>query len=143
MDGFREIGRLDVGIDLPESLSKGQTIKVIIGEHAAPFGLAGNAGDNLIIAATLSEGRENPNKQIILVTKDINLRVKCDALGIRSEDYYKDHIASEAANYPGYQNISLDKEKVDKFYQDGILQIDNPLFPNEYVVVNELSLIHI
>lgn len=138
LDGFRDIGRLDQGITLPEDLSKNQTIKVIIGEHAAPFGLTGNAGDNLIIAATLSEGREDPNKTIILVTKDINLRVKCDALGIRSEDYYKDHISSEDVDYSGHHTINLEKEEVDKFYQDGFIQIDAAnMFSNEYVLVNE------
>jgi len=138
LDSFREIGRLDVGIELPEEFSRKQTIKVIIGEHAAPFGLAGYQGDNLIIAATLSEGREHPNKPIILVTKDINLRVKCDALGIRSEDYYQDHIASEDANYSGYQKIIFEKEKVDKFYEDGYLELkDSSLFPNEYAIINE------
>ena len=138
LDNFREIGRLDVGVKIPEDLAKDQTIRVITGEHAAPFGLAGNHADNLIIAATLSEGNKDPKKTIILVTKDINLRVKCDALGIRSEDYYKDHITSEDANYLGYQNIELTQDEVDKFYQDGFLDVgDCGLCPNEYVVVNE------
>jgi len=115
-----------------------ETIKVIIGEHAAPFGLAGNAGDNLIIAATLSEGRGDPNRAIILVTKDINLRVKCDALGIRSEDYYKDHISSEDVNYSGHHAITLEKAEVDKFYQDNSLKLDTgAILENEYVLVNE------
>ncbi len=137
LDDFREIGRLDQGIELPEEYSKNQTIRVIIGEHAAPFGLTGNGGDNLIIAATLSEGREHPKKPIILVTKDINLRVKCDALGIRSEDYYKDHITNEDAEYCGFQEIELNQEEVDLFYQQGFIETsDSGLFPNEYVVVN-------
>ena len=102
LDGFRDIGRLDEGIKVPDNLAKNQTIRVIVGEHAAPFGLAGNAADNLIIAATLAELREKPTSKVILVTKDINLRVKCDALGILSEDYFKDHIASEDAEYAGY-----------------------------------------
>ncbi len=138
LDGFRDIGRLDQGIKLPEELCRDQTIRVIIGEHAAPFGLTSNAADNLIIAATLSEGREDPNKTVILVTKDINLRVKCDALGIRSEDYYKDHISSEDVNYSGYHLASLSQEEVDKFYQNGELHLkDSGMYPNEYVLVNE------
>ena len=60
LDNFREIGRLDEGVKVPEELAKNQTIRVIVGEHAAPFGLAGNHADNLIIAATLSEGNSNP-----------------------------------------------------------------------------------
>jgi len=137
LDSFREIGRLDHGIELPEEYSRKQTIRVIIGEHAAPFGLTDNHGDNLIIAATLSEGREHPKKPIILVTKDINLRVKCDALGIRSEDYYKDHITSEDAEYRGFQELLMEQEEVDLFYQQGFLEIgDSGYFPNEYIVVN-------
>jgi len=139
LDSFRDIGRLDEGITIPEEYSRDQTIKVIIGEHTAPFGLAGNAGDNLIIAATLSEGAEDPEKAIILVTKDINLRVKCDALGIRSEDYYKDHIASEDVDYSGCHTMLLDQDRVDKFYQESEIHIgdEHGIFPNEYVLVNE------
>ena len=139
LDGFRDIGRLDEGITIPEEYSREQTIKVIIGEHTAPFGLAGNTGDNLIIAATLSEGAADPEKPIILVTKDINLRVKCDALGIRSEDYYKDHIASEDVDYSGYHTMHLDQAQVDKFYQESEIHIGDEcgIFPNEYVLVNE------
>lgn len=137
LDGFREIGRLDVGVKLPESLAKDQTIRVITGDHAAPFGLAGNHADNLIIAATLSEGAANPKKTIILVTKDINLRVKCDALGIRSEDYYKDHITTEDASYLGYQSLEMEIDKVNEFYQNGYVDCQADLSPNEYVVINE------
>ena len=137
LDSFREIGRLDVGVKIPENLAKDQTVRVITGEHTAPFGLAGNQGDNLIIAATLSEGAAHPDKPIILVTKDINLRVKCDALGIRSEDYYKDHITAEDASYLGFQSIELDGESVNDFYQNGFVSCEEQLNPNEYVVVNE------
>ena len=137
LDGFREIGRLDVGVKIPEDLAKDQTVRVITGEHAAPFGLAGNQGDNLIIAATLSESATFPDKSIILVTKDINLRVKCDALGIRSEDYYKDHITIEDAEYLGFQGLEMSVDKVNEFYQNGFVSCENVLNPNEYVVVNE------
>lgn len=137
LDGFRDFGRLDEGVKVPDNLARDQTIRVIVGEHAAPFGLAGNAGDNLIIAATLSEARENPTSKIILVTKDINLRVKCDALGILSEDYFKDHIASEDAEYAGYRNINLSMEEVDTFWKEGSIKIGEGFFPNEYVLVNE------
>ena len=137
LDTFREVGRLDEGIKVPDDLAKDQTVRVIVGEHAAPFGLAGNAGDNLIIAATLSEAREKPNSKIILVTKDINLRVKCDALGILSEDYFKDHIASEDADYSGATQITLSQEKVDSFWNNGFVEIEENFFPNEYLVVNQ------
>ena len=55
-----------------------------------------------------------------------------------SEDYFKDHIASEDADYAGHSNIKLSKEEVDKFFKESELEIkDLDFFPNEYVVVNE------
>ena len=43
--------------------------------------------DNTIISTALAEKQENPDKKIIVVTRDINMRIKCDAIGIPSEDY--------------------------------------------------------
>ena len=41
--------------------------------------------------------QENEDQDVIVITKDINFRVKCDALGIEAEDYYKDRIVKETS----------------------------------------------
>jgi len=55
-----------------------------------PDTLPGNKSDNTILGTTLALQKENPDHLIILVTKDINLRIKAAVLGIHAEDYYND-----------------------------------------------------
>lgn len=55
-----------------------------------PSTLPGNKPDNSILASALSLQARHSDKLIILVSKDINLRIKASILGIRAEDYYND-----------------------------------------------------
>jgi PhoH-like ATPase len=54
-----------------------------------PQGLPGGS-DNAILAQTLALQRENPDARVVLVSKDINLRIKAAVLGVHAEDYYSD-----------------------------------------------------
>lgn len=58
--------------------------------HALPPTLPGNSPDNTILATTLALQIERPGTPVILVSKDINLRIKAAALGIPAEDYHQD-----------------------------------------------------
>lgn len=53
-------------------------------------GLEGNKPDNNILDVTLNLKNERPDTQVILVSKDINLRIKATVLGVRAEDYAHD-----------------------------------------------------
>lgn len=48
--------------------------------------------DNKIILTAVQVKKEEPYRKVVLVTKDINLRVKCDSLGLEAEDYYRDYL---------------------------------------------------
>jgi len=73
---------------------------------------------------------------LVVVTKDINLRVKCDALGIRAEDYYKDHLESSNVEYRGHREVFESRKNIDAFFKDGKLSLsDHDLLPNEFVVM--------
>ncbi|MEJ2760263.1 MAG: PhoH family protein [Gammaproteobacteria bacterium] len=61
-----------------------------------PSSLPGNNVDNSILATTLALQNEFPNALIILVSKDINLRIKARVLGIHTEDYYNDKVLDDA-----------------------------------------------
>ena len=68
---------------------------------------------------SLALGIQNQVKQkVILVTKDINFRVKCDSLGIHSEDYYKDKIQLEDKGaFKGYSELeATDPFLIDELY---------------------------
>jgi len=82
-------------------------------------------------------------QKVVVITKDINFRVKCDALGIESEDYYKDRIiSSENQIYTGQSQIYVDDEIIHRFYEKGFLEknkISEDLFENQFVVLKGYS----
>ena len=103
-----------------------------------PKGLDPSKGDNQIIAVALGLQKQNPGQVVKVVTKDINLRVKCDALGLVAEDYYKDHITSVKESgkiYSGQVTIEFDDDEIDSFYANKRLYVaDYDLHPNQFVV---------
>ncbi len=96
--------------------------------------------DNMIIALMLSLDK-NPNT--ILVTKDINVRLKCDALGIACEDYLKMRVADNPENfYRGVEVIdTLTFDEVESFYENDELQLPehvlekSKLYPNQILIL--------
>ena len=74
-----------------------------------PATLPGNTPDNNILAAALSLQTEHPDKRIILVSKDINLRIKAAVLGIRAEDYSNDQVLEDVnLLYSGFEKLPDD-----------------------------------
>ena len=137
LDALRAEGRLDQGVKIPDVYSTDQTIRITLCDDVAqlPKSLTQDSGDNRILATCISERSGGDGGAIVVITKDINLRVKCDALGIRSEDYYKDHIEAGQGEYTGWQRIVIVKEKIDEFFKDGQISLDGSFFPNEFVVL--------
>jgi len=91
---IRFIDRISLTGGLQNWISLGEgmgSFKVLLNEH--PKGLDAEStygtgkNDHKIINATLAVKEEGKNRDIILVTKDINLRIKAKALGIHAEDY--------------------------------------------------------
>jgi PhoH-like ATPase len=75
-----------------------------------------------------------------MVTKDINFRVKCDSLGIYSEDYYKDRIVHDKSEiYTGQCEVeAITPTTINMFYDDGSLDVeylDVEFNSNQYVTV--------
>ena len=114
LDDLRKEGSLHAGVEL----ENGQTIKVALsGFNKVPVGLDPDYADNKMISLAL--GIQSQVKQkVILVTKDINFRVKCDSLGIHSEDYYKDKIQLEDKGaFKGYSELeATDPFLIDELY---------------------------
>lgn len=80
-----------------------------------------NTNDNLIVHA-LSNITKNFGSEfeVILITKDINLRVKCDALGLRANDYYADYefITKESdLLYNGQIEVNIDDDSLSHLYK--------------------------
>ncbi|HLF98412.1 MAG TPA: PhoH family protein [Methylococcaceae bacterium] len=77
-------------------------------EEQLPVALPGGA-DNSILGTVLALAREHPGTQVILVSKDINLRIKAAALAIRAEDYQSDQVLEDInLLYSGMYELPLD-----------------------------------
>ena len=134
LDDLRGDGSLHKGVEV----SNDQKIMVELNhQENVPSGLDPTSGDNKIIS--VSKGLCQEGKNVTVITKDINFRVKCDALGIKSEDYYKDKIlASENQIFRGFKEIEIsDPDIIDDFYENGKISIDcieEEIFPNEFII---------
>jgi len=137
LDDLRIDGCLHEGVQI----SNGQSIRVEINHcKNVPTGLDPKAADNRIIAVANNLQNEIDQK-VTVITKDINFRVKCDALKISSEDYYKDRVvANQNQIYTGQSEVWLSDKLVSDFFNDGYLHVSNlddheiDLFQNHFVV---------
>ncbi len=76
---------------------------------ALPELLPGNKPDNSILVTTLDLKTKHPDRQVTLVSKDINLRIKAAAIGVQSEDYSNDKVLDDLdLLYTGYSMLDTD-----------------------------------
>ena len=119
LDDLRSEGSLNEGVKLHKSI-----IRVELNySNNIPPGLSTEKKDNRLISTAL--GLKERGGTIIVVTKDINLRVKCDALGIEAQDYVKDKIATDLQSvYSGTQTVDVSSGLIDDLYTDGFTIIE-------------------
>lgn len=131
IDELRKNGSLFKGVTLP----KGGTFRVEIkGDYKnLPSFLQKDVMDNRILAVVIELSKEI-NEKVILVTKDINMRIKADALDIPVEDYETDTVSIDEL-YKGYGEIIVNDEDYKKYIKSGKLKIDElykgEVYPNE------------
>lgn len=105
--------------------------------------LAGSKADNQILGVVLDLQNKHPHRQVILVSKDINIRIKARAIGIPAEDYFNDKVLEDTELlYCGMQELPADfwnkHSKAMESWQDGgrlFYRISGPLCKN--LLVNE------
>jgi PhoH-like ATPase len=74
-----------------------------------PVALPGTKTDTLILSVTLALQKQRSDRLVIVVSKDINLRIKARVLGIQAEDYYSDKVLDDAKLlYSGVQALPAD-----------------------------------
>jgi len=72
-------------------------------------GLAGNKADNQIISVVLCLQKQQTNRQVVLVSKDINVRIKARAMGVLAEDYFNDKVLEDTdILYSGMKELPAD-----------------------------------
>ncbi|HTV76062.1 MAG TPA: PhoH family protein, partial [Candidatus Baltobacteraceae bacterium] len=103
-------------------------------------GLNAHSVDNRILSLAASIQKAQPKNATILVSKDINLRIKADALGLAAEDYETDRVFITDL-YTGMMEMTVAPEKVAVFRKSGELELDSgkKYFPNEYCTLLDES----
>lgn len=101
--------------------------------------------DHRILNAVTLLKDNHPDRQVILVTKDINLRIKAKALNMLAEDYETGKIKNIENLYSGVSKIhNIDKEKISLLYEQASIEpelvgIDTPLANHYYILKNGSS----
>jgi PhoH-like ATPase len=92
--------------------------------------------DTRLLELTREIQAAHPQSPTILVTKDINLRIKADAVGLCAEDYETDHVHLRDV-YPGTFELALPPEALALFRTTGAFALNGhgPRRPNEYCTV--------
>jgi PhoH-like ATPase len=135
LDALRQKGRLNKGV----KLETGGILRIIFHDHngeKSPFG--SNTVDSRIVGLSLAIHKSDPKTPTILVTKDINLRIKADTLGVPAEDYETDRVLLTDL-YTGMIELTVSGEKMSRFRNEGEFDLDGhgPYFPNEYCTLTE------
>jgi PhoH-like ATPase len=82
----------------------------------------------LLLAYALHVAGEN----VIFVTKDINARLKADALGLKAEDFESQKINFDDL-YTGYSEITVSPEVIKEFHSSRLFEINAGRYPNEFL----------
>ena len=133
MDKLRQNGSLSQGV----ALEGGGVLKVDVVPHPLDLGLAvmdKHKADNQILACALGQLKVRKEK-VVLVSKDTNLRIKADALGIQAEDYTTDRVALDEL-YTGTAVWEVEPVKLDMLFDGGLLpDAEQTLNPNQFVTL--------
>tara|TARA_E500000305_G_C4009365_1_gene231839 strand:- start:227 stop:1552 length:1326 start_codon:yes stop_codon:yes gene_type:complete len=136
LDSLREKGNLHRGV----RLGKGQGI-VSVKSGAVdllPPDLDRRQADHIIISTALAIKQGQPTRKVIVVTRDINMRVICDSLNIDCQDYISNQVVERGEGiYSGYVEFLVDDQLIDRFYDDEevILENTDKMFPNQFVML--------
>jgi len=142
----RQIARLldqhrsEGGLSRPQPLESGGTVRVALSKNPPKNpSYDSRSMDQRILEIALEVRDENKQIPTILVTKDVNMRVRGDALGLHTVDFEPERISIDEL-YPGNRELLVPASTIDQFYAEGAVEIDAPgLHANEYLTLKDES----
>ncbi|MEC9157876.1 MAG: PhoH family protein, partial [Planctomycetota bacterium] len=149
LDRLRTQGRLFEGVVWNDL---GGTVRIDRCDRTQSFALDLDVADNRILG--VANSLHQSGARTLFITKDINARVKCDALGIPCEDFEADRVDTDWL-YEGYAEVVVPGQLIDELYEERQLlltrlQGDGPdravgdngdrgldIYPNQYIVLKD------
>ena len=102
-----------------------------------PLELEGDKADNEILAVAL-EHKQLCNCPVVLISKDTNLRIKADTLGLAAEDYETDKIDIDDL-YSGTGELLVDAEQLSQLFRGGTLELEGKFYPNQALTLIDVN----
>ena len=142
LDELRAKGNLEKGIRISKGLGLLRVMSYgCLNDIVFPPDLDLRHPDHTIIATAKAVQSVNPERKTVLVSRDINMRVICDSIGITSEDYISEEAVSSSEElYTGFVVQPMDEQIIDLFYAgESIIvsedEVDELWHPNQYVMM--------
>jgi PhoH-like ATPase len=136
LDNLRAEGSLKTGV----KLDRGGTLKVATTSRELPPEVATDRGQDSKILSVALEYRDTLNpksEKVVFITKDTNLRIRADALGVEAEDFEPEHMEVSEL-FSGWDELEVDPEQVDRFYAESGCSLPDPYYsPNQFVVLKD------
>ena len=117
LDELRKKGRLNEGVKLDD----GGILKIALDlPNSLPYSMSFNKADNSILNIAYTMGKKEGSYKknaapVIVVTKDINMRLKAEALGLNAQDYTTDKVNVDEL-YTGMSELEVSPEEIDAFW---------------------------
>ena len=141
LDELRSKGNLQKGVRLGKGYGLLKAVSYEILEDVVfPSDLDLTIPDHMIIATAMAVRQESTRKTCV-ISRDINMRVICDSIGMPSEDYTTERVVHSSDElYSGLATHLVDDQVIDRFYDDediliGEDEVDGEWYPNQYVLM--------
>lgn len=135
LDELRCYGSLAEGI----VLESGGTLRVVTSSRTLPPEITSDRGQDSRILAVAFDAQERlrGQQEVVLITKDTNLRIRSDAIGIIAENFEPEPTSIEEL-YSGYTELQIEKEQIDSLYKNNSLTLaENKFENNQFAILKD------
>ncbi len=152
LDRLRGLGKITEGVPWGDNGTTGR-VRIAVGEQQRPQAIAKESPDNRIIG--VAHKLQESGERAIFVSKDINARIKADALGITAQDFEHRKVDADRL-FTGYFELDTTGDVIDELYEQRMLSLDliadhlkyseadgstyeHELSPNEFVILKNAA----
>jgi PhoH-like ATPase len=135
LDVLRQVGDLSSGIGLPTGGRL--TVRMDGYLQALPITMDPTIPDNRILACALALKAEG-GRDVVFVSKDLNARVKSDALRLTTVDYEPTKVHFDEL-YTGFREVEVESGVIDHFYKERKIPALEGMYPNEFALLKSAA----
>lgn len=136
LDSLRETGSLNKGVRLGKGMGIIKVIQLDPERLLECPDIDLKDSDNEIICCVFQEQALVPRRKHIVVSRDVNMRVKCDSLGVLCEDYIRSKVVKDTSElYTGFSSVLVDDEVIDQLYNNEEVFVEETYHPNQFLML--------